>query len=31
MGSMAAASAAAGRLEVRLDLGAGLVLHVVRG
>ena len=31
MGSMAAASAAAARLEVRLDLGAGLVLHVVRG
>ena len=31
MGPMAAARAAAGRLEVRLDLGAGLVLHVVRG
>ena len=31
MGSMGAASAATGRLEVRLDLGAGLVLHVVRG
>jgi hypothetical protein len=31
MGTMAAASTAAGRLEVRLDLGAGLVLHVVRG
>lgn len=31
MGPMAAASAAAGRLEVKLDLGSGLVLHVVRG
>jgi putative transposase len=32
MGSMAAASAAAsGRLEVRLELGGGLVLHVARG
>ena len=30
MGPMAAANAAAGRLEVRLELGAGLVLHVVR-
>jgi hypothetical protein len=31
MGPMAPANAAAGRLEVRLELGAGLVLHVVRG
>jgi len=31
MGSVPVASAAAGRLEVKLDLGAGLVLHVVRG
>lgn len=28
---MAAAKVSAGRLEVRLELGAGLVLHVVRG
>jgi putative transposase len=31
MSSMATASATAGRLEVKLDLGGGLVLHVVRG
>jgi hypothetical protein len=31
MDATAAANAAAGRLEVRLELGAGLVLHVVRG
>ena len=31
MGSMGAASAATGRLEVRLELGGGLVLQVVRG
>lgn len=31
MGSMAAASAAAARLEVRLELGGGLVLQLVRG
>jgi putative transposase len=31
MGSMGAASAAAGRLEVRLELGGGLVLQLVRG
>ena len=30
MSSTGAASAATGRLEVRLELGAGLVLHVVR-
>ena len=31
MGSIGAARAAAGRLEVRLELGAGVVLHLVRG
>jgi transposase-like protein len=31
MGSMGTANEPAARLEVRLDLGAGLVLHVVRG
>ena len=31
MGSMGAAIEPGPRLEVRLDLGAGLVLHVVRG
>jgi putative transposase len=31
MGSMAAASTAAARLEFRLDLGGGLVLQLVRG
>ena len=31
MSSMAAASAAAGRLEVRLELGGGVVLQLVRG
>lgn len=30
MGSVAAASAASGRLEVRLELGGGLVLQLVR-
>jgi hypothetical protein len=30
MGSMAAASAAAARLEVRLELGGGVVLQLVR-
>ena len=31
MGSMGAASAAAARLEVRLELGGGVVLQLVRG
>jgi putative transposase len=31
MGSMADASATAARLEVRLDLGGGVVVHLVRG
>lgn len=31
MGSMAPASAAAGRLELRLELGGGVVLQLVRG
>jgi putative transposase len=31
MGPMATPSAAAARLEVKLELGGGLVLHVVRG
>jgi hypothetical protein len=30
MGPMPAASAAAGRLDVRLELGGGVVLHLVR-
>jgi putative transposase len=31
MGSMATANGTAGRLEVRLELGGGLVLQLVRG
>ena len=31
VGAMGAASEPTGRLEVRLELGGGLVLHVVRG
>ncbi len=31
LGSLGTAPSATGRLEVRLDLGAGLTLHLVRG
>lgn len=31
LGSIGTAPPAAGRLEVRLDLGGGLILHLVRG
>jgi hypothetical protein len=31
LGALGATAPAAGRLELRLDLGAGITLHVVRG